>query len=303
MFKHSEDRLPVAVIVCLTLADLALYFTVSNPWVLAAWGVLMIVPKGCIGAWSHHHQHVATFKAPALNRMLELSHALHTGMTSNLWMLHHVLGHHVNYLDQTKDESGWQRKDGTKMGALEYTLDVTLTAYWRAFVVGKRFPKHRKVFVTWTLITAVIVAALVAYQPMQALILFVLPMITTMFFTAWVTYDHHAGLETDSPFDGSFNTLNKRFNIITGNLGFHTAHHLKQSVHWSKLPELHRQIAHKIPAHLFRKSEFSLLLGTAETDYGVPDAPADDGVSVIKPMVAAAQSRASARPPAQRDVA
>jgi fatty acid desaturase len=188
---------------------------------------------------------------------------------------------------------------------------VTFTAYWRAFVVGKRFPKHQKVFVTWTLITALIVAALVAYQPMQALLLFVLPMITTMLFTAWVTYDHHAGLETDSPFDGSFNTLNKRFNIITGNLGFHTAHHLKQSVHWSKLPELHRQIAHKIPAHLFRKSEFSLLLGTAETYYGVPDAPADDNVSLIKPVMGAArersaiaaQSRASVPAPAQRDVA
>lgn len=305
MFKHPEDRIPVALIVCLTLLDLALYFTVQSPWVLAAYALLMVVPKGCIGAWSHHHQHVATFKKPVLNRLLELSHALHTGMTSNLWMQHHVLGHHVNYLDQTKDESAWQRKDGTKMGALEYTLDVTFTAYWRAYKVGRRFPKHQRVFVLGLAMTTVALGALLWFKPMQGLILFALPMLNTMLFTAWVTYDHHAGLETDNPYEGSINTLNKRFNIITGNLGFHTAHHLKQSVHWSKLPELHRQIANKIPAHLFRKSDFSLLLGTADTDYGVPEV-ADHSVSIIKPVVAAqAHARAtnSAPPPAQRDVA
>lgn len=298
MFKHAEDRAPVAIILGLTAIDFALYFTVKSPWVLAAYALLMIVPKGCIGAWSHHHQHVATFKKPAWNRVLELSHALHTGMTSNLWLLHHVLGHHVNYLDQGKDESRWKSDDGKKMGALRYTLEVTLTAYYRAYRVGKRFPKHQRVFLTWTAITIAITAALIAYQPMQALILFVLPMTTTLFFTAWVTYDHHAGLETEDPYEGSFNTLNKRFNVITGNLGFHTAHHLKQSVHWSKLPELHRTIAHKIPAHLYRKSEFSLLLGTAETNWKGPQLVEP----VSQPIVVTA--RASVPPPvAQRDVA
>ena len=305
MFKHPEDRIPVAVVVCLTLLDLALYFTVQSAWVLAAYAVLMIVPKGCIGAWSHHHQHVATFKKPVLNRALELSHALHTGMTSNLWTLHHVLGHHVNYLDQTKDESGWQRKDGSKMSALEYTFDVTFTAYWRAFNVGKRFPKHQRVFFLGLAMTTAALGTLFWLNPISTLILFALPMLTTMLFTAWVTYDHHSGLETENPYEGSINTLNKRFNIITGNLGFHTAHHLKQSVHWSKLPELHRTIEHKIPAHLFRKSDFSLLLGTADTDYGAAHA-APSQLSTIKPMVVTASARssnASVPPTAQRDVA
>ena len=36
-------------------------------------------------------------------------------------------------------------------------------------------------------------------------------------------------------------------NKLTGNLGYHTAHHYRQGVHWSKLPELHESIADKIP--------------------------------------------------------
>jgi fatty acid desaturase len=268
LFKHKEDRIPAAVALGLTLVDIALYFTLESPWLLGAYWLLMIVPKGTLGAWSHHHQHVATFRVTWMNRVLELSHALHTGVTSNLWMLHHVLGHHVNYLDQTKDESRWKRLDGTPMSPMEYSLNVAATAYFRAYEVGKRYPKHQRVYLTWTAITFALLALTVWHRPLQALFLFVLPMITSLVFTTWVTHDHHAGLDTQDPFAGSVNTLNRRFNVITGNLGFHTAHHLKQSVHWSRLPELHAQIKDKIPAHLYRSTDFKFLLGTDETDIG-----------------------------------
>ena len=103
MFKYAADRLPVTIILLLSVLDFSLYFIVENVWLLAAFWLVMIVPKGNICAWSHHHQHILTFKQKWLNRVLEQFHALHTGITTNLWMLHHVLGHHQNYLDQTKD--------------------------------------------------------------------------------------------------------------------------------------------------------------------------------------------------------
>ena len=64
-----------------------------------------------------------------------------TGATTNLWVLHHVLGHHRNFLDQSKDESAWQRKDGNAMNALEYTLAIAGTAYLRGFRVGQKVCK------------------------------------------------------------------------------------------------------------------------------------------------------------------
>lgn len=262
MFKHPEDRLPVALAAGLTLIDFALYLSVESPWLLVGYWLLSIVPKGTIGAWSHHHQHVPTFKWTFFNRVLELCHALHTGITSNLWFLHHVVGHHVNYLDQTKDESRWRRKDGVTMGALSYTLSVSFTAYYRAFMVGLRYPRHLRVFVGYGLLAVGIVAALIFAKPLQGLILFALPMLTSMMFVAWVTHDHHAGLDSQDPYEASMNTLNQRFNRLTGNLGFHTAHHLRPGVHWSNLPALHRDLAHKIPAHLYRKPDFVALLGS-----------------------------------------
>ena len=258
MFRYPADRLPVFLILLLTLLDFVLYFTVDNAWLLLGWVVLMIIPKGCICAWNHHHQHTKTFRWTPLNRLLEISYALHTGVTTHLWLLHHVFGHHHNYLDQSQDESRWQRRDGTTMNELEYTFIIAATAYYRGFLVGKRYPKHYRTHLIYTALTIALVATLVAYQPMQGLILFVIPMIIGLLITAWATYDHHAGLPTDDDFTASYNNMNPAFNFLTGNLGYHTAHHYRQGLHWSKLPELHEKIKHRIPPELIRNSRFVL---------------------------------------------
>ncbi|MEH6577104.1 MAG: fatty acid desaturase [Amphritea sp.] len=260
IFRYKEDRWPVAIILMLTVVDFALYFTIDSLVVLFAYYLVMIIPKGTICAWNHHHQHLFTFRNTALNRGLELIYALHTGVTTHLWRLHHVLGHHLNFLDQEKDESRWQRKDGSQMGVVEYTLNVALTAYPRGYSVGKRYPKQLKPFLIYTLATFFIVAMLVWYKPVAGIFLFVLPMITSLLFTAYVTYEHHSGLDTENEFEASYNNLNPMFNCVTGNLGYHTAHHHKQGVHWSKLPALHATIADNIPQSLYQKSIFTRML-------------------------------------------
>jgi fatty acid desaturase len=258
IFRHKEDRWPVFIVLVLTVVDFALYFTVSDLTVLLPYYLVMLIPKGIICAWNHHHQHIFTFRTTALNRGLEFAYALHTGVTTHLWRLHHVLGHHLNFLDQKKDESSWERKDGTKMGMIEYTLNVAITAYARGYAVGKRHPKQLKPFLIYTAITFTIIAALVWYKPAAGMMLFVIPMITSLLFTAYVTYDHHSGLDTKNEFEASRNKLSPVYNFLTGNLGYHTAHHHKQGVHWSRLPELHAKIKDKIPEYLYRKPAINI---------------------------------------------
>jgi fatty acid desaturase len=67
-------------------------------------------------------------------------------------------------------------------------------------------------------------------------------------------------LHTDNEFEASYNITGRLFNLLTGNLGYHTAHHHKQGLHWSQLPALHEQIKDKIPAQLYRKSTFDFAL-------------------------------------------
>lgn len=253
-FKHAEDHWPVFIILSLSAVDFLLYFLLENPYLLALYFYAMIIPKSQMCAWNHHHQHAPTFKQTPLNRLLEFFYALHTGTTTNLWVLHHVYGHHRNFLDQGKDQSRWRRKDGSQMGELEYSLITTATSYYRGFLVGKQFPKEQQQFLIFTALTFAIVTGLVIYKPVAGLLLFVLPMFMGMFMTAWTTYEHHAGRSTEDQFHASFNNTNRWYNLFTGNLGYHTAHHYNGGLHWSKLPKLHEKIADKIPPELIRQT-------------------------------------------------
>jgi fatty acid desaturase len=251
LFRYREDRIPIAIISLIFLCDLAAYGSIDSPFWLLVWTLVGIVPKGNICAWNHHHQHVPVFHVPLLNRLLEVIYGLHTGVTSHAWVLHHSLGHHTNYLDQEKDESRWRRASGGVMGELEYTLVVGFTSYGRAWKVGAKHPSQRRIFVWMGLLTLAVLGALAVHRPLPALFVFALPMVISLFLTAWATYSHHSGKPTDSHFVACNNIVHRGYNVVTGNLGYHTAHHYKPGVHWSRLPALHAQIASKIPADCY----------------------------------------------------
>jgi len=253
VFKFRADVLPISIFSSLFLADVFVFLLVSNWMYLLAWSLVGLPVKIAACSWNHHHQHLPTFRFKFLNRLLELIYTFQTGITTNAWVLHHNLGHHVNYLDQTKDESGWTRKDGSQMGELEYTLKLAISGYLTALKVGKKHPKYRGGLLGMGTLALLLLAIAVWYNAVAATLLFLAPMLIGYVTTCWHTYSHHAGLETDNCFEASYNIRHRWYNIITGNLGYHTAHHLKQAVHWSKLPELHETIKDKIPEHLYRE--------------------------------------------------
>ena len=249
--RYREDRIPLLLFFSFFAADLAVYWFASAWWMPVAWYVFCLIPKGWVSAWNHHHQHVNMFKQGWLNRLLELGFAWQTGIVSNAWTLHHVLGHHVNYLEPLKDESGWMREDGTVMGVFEYTWVNTLGAYPRAFKVGLRHRQHLPLFlgaVAWTL---ALVGVLVWLKPWNGFWLFVAAPLSSLLGTVFVTWYHHAGRNTDDALHASNNIIDRAYNVVTGNLGYHTAHHVKQALHWSKLPELHASLKQGIPAEAY----------------------------------------------------
>jgi len=253
IFKFRADIIPVSIFSALFILDLAVLLAFSSWIPIVIWSVLGLPVKLAACSWNHHHQHVPTFKFKALNRVLELIYTFQTGITTNAWVLHHNLGHHVNYMDQEKDESGWTRKDGTQMGELEYTVKLALSGYFTALKVGRKHPKYRGGLLSMGTLALFLLAVAIWYNWLAATLLFLAPMLIGYLVTCWHTYSHHAGLHTDNHFEASYNIMHRWYNIITGNLGYHTAHHYKQAVHWSKLPELHDEIKENIPEELYRE--------------------------------------------------
>lgn len=251
-FQYREDRLPVLLMLSLSAINFAIYWWVRDPRLLVLWTLVGIIPKGWTCAWNHHHQHVMTFRQPILNRLLEIPYCFLTGITSHGWVLHHVVGHHRNYMNQDLDESRWRHKDGRVMTEAYYTFHNTLWAYPRCLAMGLRRPKYLPVFLGMAALNLTLLGLAFAHAPLAALLVYAIPMLVSLTLTVQATYDHHAGLFSTDPMTASYNVMDRWYNLATLNLGYHTAHHYRPIVHWSRLPELHAKIAPQIPKELYR---------------------------------------------------
>jgi fatty acid desaturase len=112
---------------------------------------------------------------------------------------------------------------------------------------------HRAVFrkfrrMAW--VCAAVLSVLVAIDPVNALLVFVLPLPGALLLQAQATYYQHAGIEADEPLRATRSAVDRAYNLRTLNLGYHAAHHRRPSLHWSKLPALHAEIAADIPPEL-----------------------------------------------------
>lgn len=257
ILKYKADRLPVAFVLGKLGVHLAVW-ALAGPWVALAFAVPLTIGSMFVAAINHHHQHLNTFRSPWLNRVYDLALSLQTGVGPYSWVLHHNLGHHVNYLNQhphpSPDESAWTRRDGTPMTRVQYTLDMLLRHQSDIYQVGLRYPRYMRAWLAMKLPLYATIGLLLWLNPLNTVIVFLGPGFIALTHTIWATYEHHAGCETDDHLVGSVNRENRLYNVLTCNLGLHTAHHKRPGVHWSLLPRVHDEIRDGIPDHLLLKT-------------------------------------------------
>ncbi len=249
--KYRADRRPVAF-ASATFAVHAFIFFFAPTWLALVCVVPLVLVSMFVAPINHHHQHLNSFRAPWQNRIYDLVLALQTGIAPFAWVLHHNIGHHVNYLNQRPharpDESKWTRRDGSTMGRVEYTIDLVLHHQIDIVRLGLRHRRYLRPFLWMKLPLWTILGLALWYNPVNAFLAILLPGFLTLVHTAWATYEHHAGFHPTSHYDASFNNTNPLYNFMTCNLGLHTAHHLRPGVHWSLLPAIHAEILDRIPS-------------------------------------------------------
>ncbi len=88
-----------------------------------------------------------------------------------------------------------------------------------------------------------------------------LPWITAQLALVGMNLLQHQDCDHHSDFDHSRNLTGKILNWLLLNNGFHTAHHIRPSLHWSKLPNYHRShIAPRMNPSLNHRSLIGLLI-------------------------------------------
>jgi fatty acid desaturase len=251
LIPYPADAWAVLLIVALFAAQLALYLFVDSVWLLIA-STLVLVPA-CLSVvgYNHNHMHVRTFTSRPLNRVLEILIFLETGSSPYSGVLNHIVGHHASYDKPEIDTLNWRRRDGSVMGRHEFAFRTALWHYPSCFVLGKHSRKYFWQFIVYLVICLGVVAALIAYRPVPALIVFVAQMLLMLYALKWSAYAHHSGLPYGDDYVASRTHTGKFYNWLTWNAGYHAAHHFKQALHWTLLPEYHeRELAAKIPAEL-----------------------------------------------------
>ncbi len=250
LYRHRADRLPSLVVLVVFLIQLATFFFVDSLWWVGAVVVGLLIFSAVPGSISHNHHHTPTFMRAWMNRVYEVVLFLETGVLPLAWTIHHNLGHHKHYLEPEHDPAPWQHADGRVMSRAYYDISGALLMYPEVFRIARRYPELLRRFKVWAVVSLAVLGVFIALDPAKALLLFVLPMPIMYIGLLDNTYMQHSDLDISSDYTASRNTTNRFYNLVSGNLGYHTVHHMKPHVHWSELPALHAAMARHIPANM-----------------------------------------------------
>jgi fatty acid desaturase len=250
VFREPIDVLPVTFIAAVSVAQVAIFALLDDPRLVLLAVALLFPFQLNFAGMCHNHHHRSTFRRPLANRAFEVAMCFQLGMLPYGYTLHHNIGHHRHYLDQGRDSNRWRRADGAVMGPWEFAWRLCVAMYPTVWRIGRRHPTLFGKFRRMAAVCAGILGVLLLIDPVNALLVFVLPLPPALLLQAQATYYQHAGLASRDPLRASRSVVDRRYNLRTLNLGYHTAHHLRPSLHWSKLPAFHATIAAAIPPEL-----------------------------------------------------
>lgn len=247
LYRFREDIIPSLIVLGIFTIQLCTFFFVESLWAVAGVMLGLLAISAMPGSISHNHHHVPTFRSTWLNRPYEMILFLETGVLPFAWTLHHNLGHHKDYLDQEKDPANWLLADGRVMSRVRYDVVGALRIYPEIFRIGRDFPVLFRRFKLWSAVALALLGVFVLLDPAKALVLFIAPIPAMYLGLMDNTYMQHSDLDTSSELTASRNTTSRLYNFISWNLGYHTAHHMKPNVHWSRLPALYARLEAQIP--------------------------------------------------------
>ena len=250
VLREPIDALPDAAITAIAAAQLAIFGWLDDPRAVLAAAVLLFPWQLNLAGMCHNHHHYPTFRSPLANRGFEVLMFFQLGMLPYGYTLHHNIGHHRHYLDQTVDTNRWRRADGGTMGSWEFAWRLCLAMYPNVWRIGRTHPALFRKFMRMAWVCASVFALLFVIDPLNAVLVFVLPLPPALLLQAQATHHQHAGLTASDPLHASRTVTGRRYNLRTLNLGYHAAHHLRPGLHWSKLPAFHARIAARLPPEL-----------------------------------------------------
>jgi beta-carotene hydroxylase len=246
-----------------------------------------------IGVIHHHHAHRPMWRGRALNRGTDLLLAVLQGHPTYAFAATHNANHHRHRhgpgdwartyrfaRGDTNDLAGW----------LLHPFQAAAALYPHFLAHLARQRRHRPGVWRWALLQYALVGAAwavalgVDWRLAQLYLLG--PQLVAMHWLLGANYFQHAHADPRSRWNYARN-FTGAVNWVCFNIGLHTAHHEHPREHWSRMPERHRELRHRVDPALEEASFLAYMLR----------------VLVLAPLVPRWRSHSLMTPPPRDDAA
>ena len=257
--RYKADIASIAVVLGTFLLGLFPFFVSIPLWSYLIYIPALLYARSFCPYAQHNHGHLPVFYSNILNSIYNVFLTQTTGYPTALWELHHNRGHHRNFLTPEQDVARLiDLKTGKVVNRWWYALRGNLTIHRDSFKIGRAERQANKKSLiaklnTEIAVQTIITLALFIWHPVLTLVCFVIPSFLTAWFIWWESYQHHLDVDGETIYDASITITGKFFNWSTFNIGHHTAHHEKPTLHWSLLPQRTAVIREKIPAQYIKQ--------------------------------------------------
>jgi beta-carotene hydroxylase len=228
----------------------------------------------CSGVLTHNHTHLPVLSARRANDALGAWLSVFYGCPIAAWIPTHLENHH-RYLDGPEDVTRTDRHS-LKHGLLQALVySVACTTWQRPLIASYVRRAYARRGRHWQVLCLQGATLVVAHAGMLALALslhgaglgllvytlaFGLPAALAPSFMQFTNYIQHVHCDPASTDNHSRNFVSRGVNWFVFDAGYHTVHHERPSVHWSRYAELHRARESDIHPSLCQHSVFSFCL-------------------------------------------
>ena len=210
-----------------------------------------LLPPTCVLAFiacviKHNHIHYRTFSSRPWNRMFDYLLGFCTGQpTTAIIPVHNERHHAQNHSDQDCVRSTSVNFRMNWLNLLAFPVVAVRNVYRVKTADFQRWrndkPAMYRRLLHERLAVVGFIAVLLVLDWRATLLYCAVPWLCGQWGIVAINLLQHQDCDHHSDFDHSRNVTGRFINWLFLNNGFHTAHHLRPALHWSRLPEFHRQ--------------------------------------------------------------
>lgn len=208
----------------------------------------------------HNHIHCRTFASRRWNRAFEYYLGFCTGQsTAAIIPVHNERHHAQNHTEQDFVRSTLVKSRRNWLNLIVFPFAVVRLVYRTKSSDILRWRREKPELYNRVRRERVVVLGFITVMMLlnwrATLVYFGVPWLFAQWGIVTINLLQHQDCDHDSDYDHSRNITGRFINWLFLNNGFHTAHHLRPAMHWSRLPKFHsEQVAPNMRSELNHRS-------------------------------------------------